>query len=87
MHLKSDNAEIMISDEAHEVIEKPFDSLKNRYQNNLETMRGSGFVFEYDHLLHYKCHEINSNRGGSYIYSPDWIKNEKAPINPTNKKR
>ena len=31
MHSKSDNIEIMISDEADEVIKKLFDSLKNRY--------------------------------------------------------
>ena len=28
----------------------------------------------------------NSNRGGSYIDSSDWIKNKKATINPINKK-
>ena len=32
MHSKSDNIEIMINDEADEVIEKLFESLKNRYQ-------------------------------------------------------
>ena len=31
MHLKSDNIEIMINDEADEIIEELFDSLKNRY--------------------------------------------------------
>ena len=36
MHTKSDNIEIMISDEADEVIKKFFDSPNNRYQNNLE---------------------------------------------------
>ena len=36
MHSKSDNTEIMINDEADEVIKELFDSLKNRYQNNLE---------------------------------------------------
>ena len=63
-----------------------FDSLKNRYQNNLELMKGSEFVFDYVQLLYYKCHKINPNRGGSYINSPDWIKNKKATINPINKK-
>ena len=29
---------------------------------------------------------MNLYRGGSYIDSPDWIKNKKATINPTNKK-
>ena len=72
----------MINDEADEVIKKPFDSLKKIYQNNLESVKGSDFIFHYVHLLYYKCHEINPNRGGSYINSPDWIKNKKATINP-----
>ena len=29
---------------------------------------------------------INPNCGGSYIDSPDWIKNKNATINPSNKK-
>ena len=33
-------------------------------------MRGSDFVFRYVHLLYYKCHKINFNRGRSYINSP-----------------
>ena len=77
----------MISDKVDEVIKELFDSLKNRYQNNLESMKGSEFAFNYAHLMCYKCHKINPNRGGSYIDSPDWIKNEKATINPINKKR
>ena len=77
----------MMNDEADEVIKELFESLKKRYQNKLEeSMKGSGFVFNYVHLLNYKCHEINSNCGGSYIDSSDWIKNKKATENPTNKK-
>ena len=38
MHSKSDNIEIMINDEADEVIQELFAWLKNRYQNNLESM-------------------------------------------------
>ena len=30
--------------------------------------------------------KISLNRGGSYIDSPEWIKNKKATINPKNKK-
>ena len=56
MHLKSDNIEIIINDEANEVIEKLFESLENRYQNNLELMRGCELVIHYVHLLYYKCH-------------------------------
>ena len=84
----------MISDKADEVTKKPFDSLKNRYQNNLESMIGSefvlfhlcSFIFDYVHLMYYKCDKINPNRGGSYVDSPKWIKNKKAAINDINKK-
>ena len=86
MHSKSDNIKIMISDEADEVSEQLFNSVKNRYQNNLQSMRESEFIFDYFQLLYYKCHKINLNRGGSYIDSPEWIKNKKATINPINKK-
>ena len=41
MHSKSDNIGIMINEEANEAIKELFDSLKNRYQNNLESMKGS----------------------------------------------
>ena len=49
-------------------------------------MKSSEFVFLYLYLLYYKCHKKNSNRGGSYVDPPDWIKNKKEPINPINKK-
>ena len=51
MHLKSDNIEIMISDEEDEVIKELFDLLRNRYQDNLESMKGSEFVFDYVSLV------------------------------------
>ena len=63
MHSKSDNIEIIFSDEADEVLKKHFDSLKN----NLESMRG----LSSNTLLYYKCHKINLNCDGSYIDSPD----------------
>ena len=64
MHSKSNNIEIMINDETDEGIEELFDSIKNRYQNNLESMKGSDFVFDYVQLLYYECHKINPKRGG-----------------------
>ena len=77
MHLKSDTIKIMINDRADKVIkviEELFKSLKNRYQNNLKSMKsseGSEFVFDYVHLLYYKCHKINPNCDRSYMDSPD----------------
>ena len=74
MHSKSDKIEIMINDEANEVIKELLDLLTIRYQNNLESLKGSEFVFDYVNLLYYKCHKISLNCGGSCIRFPDWIK-------------
>ena len=57
MHSKSDNIEIMISDEADEVTKEFFDSLKNRYQNNLGSMKRSELFFDFAQLLYYKYHK------------------------------
>ena len=57
--------------ETDEIIEELSDSPKSRYQNNLELMKGSEFVFNYVQLLHYKCHKINPNHDGLCIDIPD----------------
>ena len=49
-------------------------------------MKGSDFIFDCIHLVHYKCHKINLKCGGSCIDSPDWIKSKRTTINPINKK-
>ena len=74
MHSESDKIEIMINDEANEVIKELLDLLIIRYQNNLESLKGSEFVFDYVNLLYYKCHKISLICGRSCILSPDWIK-------------
>ena len=87
MHLKSENVEMMINDKEDEVTEETFQSFLSTYQIGLEiSMKASDFVFDRVHLLDYKCHKINFERGTSYIDSPDLIKNKKATINPFNKK-
>ena len=79
MHTKSDNMEIMIGSDTNEVIEDLFESLLQRYQQNLEEkMRGSQFVFDSVNLLHYDLNKISLNRGGSYIKSPDWLNGKKT---------
>ena len=82
----SHNIEIMINDEADEVIGTFFKLLKYRYQNNLESMKDSELIFDYVYLWYYKYHKINPNHGRSYIDSPDCIKSEKSTTNPINGK-
>ena len=74
--IQKENIEIMRNDKTDDVIEELCESLKKRYQNKFEEpMKGSEIVFDYVHLLHYKCHKIYLNPSESYIDSPDWIKN------------
>ena len=75
----------MINDEADEVIKELYDSRKKRYENDLEQVKGSEFVFDYVQLLYYKYRKINPNLDESYKDSPDWTKNKKATINPIKK--
>ena len=49
-------------------------------------MKDRDFVFNYVHLLYYKCHKVNPNCDGSYIDSPDWIIKKKTISNSINKK-
>ena len=85
MHTKSHNIEIMVGSETDEIIEKLFQSLLQNYQKGLEeSMRGSEFVRGSINLLYYHLQKIGLKRGGSYIDSPEWLKNKKATINPKN---
>ena len=51
MPLKCDNIEVIINDGADEFTKELFNSLKNRYQNNLESVKSTKFVFDYVQLL------------------------------------
>ena len=74
-------------DKANQVIENLFQSLLSRYQIPLEiSTKDCEFVFDCAHLLYYKYHRINPNRGGFYIHTPTWIKKEIKTINRINKK-
>ena len=79
MHSKSDNIKFTPYNDANEVIDKLFKSLRSRYQGNLETsMRGSDFIFNVVQMMYYKCHKINVKRTGSYVGSSDCIKMKKV---------
>ena len=85
MHTRSDNIEIMIGDDNDDVIEELFKSFLKRYEENLQNkMRGSKFEFDGVNFLYYDFNKISINRGGSYIYSPKWLKDKKSTINPKN---
>ena len=69
---------------SHETIKDLFKSLLQRYQERSEeSTRGSEFIFDSVHELHYDLNKVNLSRGGPYIDSPE---NKKAAINLQNEK-
>ena len=85
VHSKSDNIKLTLYNDANEVVNKLFESLRLRYQENLETsMKGSDFIFDSVKLMYCKYHKVDFRHGGSYIDSLGWIENKKAAINPKN---
>ena len=83
--MENSHVKVTSYNDANEVIDKHFESLRSRYQGNLKTsMRGSDFIFESVQLMYYKCHKVNFKREVLYIDSPDWIKKKKTTINPKN---
>ena len=85
MYTRSDNIEIMFGDDNDDIIEQLFESLLEKYEENLQNkMRGSEFEFDGVNFLYYDFNKTSINRGGSYIDSPKWLKDRKSTINPKN---
>ena len=85
MYSKSDNFKIMMGGNANEIIRNLFNSILRRYQGGLhESMRGSEFVFDYAESLNYILHKVDLKRSGSYIETPEWLKNKGPTINCQN---
>ena len=85
MYTSSDNIEIMFGDDNDDIIEQLFESLLQKYEENLQNkMRGSVFEFDGVSFLYYDFNKTSINRGGSYIDSPKWLKDKKSTINLKN---
>ena len=88
MYTRSDNEEFMNGDDTDEVIKLLFKSFLQRFEENLqEKMRGSDFEFDGINFFYYNFNKTSIYRGGSYIYSPKWLKDKKSTINPKNNDR
>ena len=85
MYTRSDNVEIMFGDDNDDIIEQLFESLLQKYEENLQNkMKGSDFEFDGVNFLYYDFNKASINRGGSYIDLPKWLKDKKSIINPKN---
>ena len=80
----SDNVSIMQGEDTNVIVGEIFRSFLRNYQQELKMIKGSDFVFESVDLLDYKLHNVRLKRGGSYIKSPEWLKNKKVVINSEN---
>ena len=66
MYTRSDNVEVMFSDDNDDIIERLFESLLQKYEENLQNkMKGSDFEFDGVNLLYYDFNKTSINRGES----------------------
>ena len=78
MHTRSNNEEFMNGSDTDEIIKRLIKSFLQKYEENLqEKMKGSDFEFDGVNFLYYDFNKISINRVGSYIDSPQWLKNKK----------
>ena len=85
MYTRSDNVEIMFADDNDDIIEQRFESLLQKYEENLQNkMKGSDFEFDGVNFLYYDFNKTSIYRGASYIDSPKWLKDKNSIINPKN---
>ena len=85
MHTRSVNEEFMDGSDTDEIIKVLFRSLLQKYQENLQAkMKGSDFTFDGISYLYYDLNKISISKAGSYVDSPEWLKNKKSIINPKN---
>ena len=76
-HISSGNL-LIFGYETNNIIKDLFKSFLGEYQESLKTkMKKSDFVFDSVDALYCKLHKISLNRRGSYIDSPEWLKNKK----------
>ena len=85
MYTTSFNEEILKGSDTDEVIKLLSESFLKKYEENLqEKMKGSDFEFDGVNFFYYDFNKTSINRGGSYIDSPQWLRNKKSTINPKN---
>ena len=85
MHSMSNSINSTYYNNAREVFDALFESLRSRYQGIFETsMRESNVSFDSVQLIYYKSNKANFRRAGSYIDSLDRIKKKQKTINPKN---
>ena len=82
IYMHSENSKLYIGSETSMVADDLFKRFLNDFSLRTK-MKKSNLTYDRVRAFYYKLHKISINKvGGSYIDSPDWIKNKKATINP-----
>ena len=86
MHVRSESEEFLSGDDTNEIIKSLFQSFIQRHEESLQNkMKGSDFEFDGINLLYYDFNKTSIYRCGTYIDSPEWLKDKRSTINPKNK--
>ena len=80
IYVCSDNVSIMWGSDTDDIIRELFRSFLHNYQEELEMIKGSEFIFESVKLMDYKLHRLRLRRGGSYTKSREWLLQKGAAI-------
>ena len=84
-YTKSENIKCLPSSNTEDVLNELLASLYEKFKEDLQLCRtSSSFVYESVEDLNIHFHEVDLQRGASYIPTTDWIKTEKATKNPKN---
>ena len=74
LHTKSNNVEIMCGIDSKTIVTELYDTLKQCYQESLETkMDASNYIFDRLVLLEYHFLKVYLKRVSSYIPPPQWM--------------
>ena len=69
MHSTSNNIKFTSYNDANEVVDELFESLRSRYQRNLETsIRGTDFIFDSVQFMYYICCNICIYKYCYFVY-------------------
>ena len=87
--MHSENSKVYIGSITKMVVDDLLKGFLDDYKFSFRTeMKKSNLTYDRAGDFYYKLHKISINRSaGSYIISPDWIKNKKATINQKKKKK
>ena len=76
----------MLPSNTNELVNKIFQSLKNKCDDLNKEMEASGFCFKFVSRLNIRCQKVNAERGSSFTKLSDWLRYKSATINSQSSK-